>query len=148
MASFNSMLQLFGSFVRGKRLIDGGELLTLANFFFNPNNAVKALAGGANPGTLLQYGINRVTTVASGADSVQMPPAILGAWCVVINDGANSMQIFGNLSNPNNGNTQDVLIDNTHNIAAAAATGIALANNKAAVFFCPVAGTWKALVSA
>lgn len=41
-------------------------------------NALTALVGGAQAGTALTADINRVTTVASAADSVQLPAAVAG----------------------------------------------------------------------
>jgi len=55
-----------------------------------------ALAGGGKAGaTQLGYGVNELSTVATGADSALMPFAFPGALVFVRNDGANSATIFG-----------------------------------------------------
>jgi hypothetical protein len=55
-----------------------------------------AAADGAKAdATPLGYGVNTVTTVAGAADSVLAPYAYPGAVCVIDNDGANALQVFG-----------------------------------------------------
>jgi hypothetical protein len=39
---------------------------------------------------------SRVTTVASPADAVMLPPALPGLELVLVNHGVNSMQVYGN----------------------------------------------------
>lgn len=95
-------------------------------------NGLTALAGGAQAGTALTAGINRVTTVATAADSVQLPPAVPGRRVVVINAAAaNSMNVF-----PQTGEIINAL---------AANAGYAQAANKGVEFVCAVAGTWDTI---
>jgi len=55
-----------------------------------------AAADGAKAdATQLGYGVNTVTTVAGAADSVLAPYAYPGAVCVIDNDGASALQVFG-----------------------------------------------------
>lgn len=63
-----------------------------------------ALAGGGQTGaTVLTGQVNRVTTVATSGDSVQLFPAGIGANIWVINAGANPMQVFANGAGTING---------------------------------------------
>lgn len=58
--------------------------------------ALTAKAGGGKSGaTQLSYGLNRVSTVATAADSLLMPYAYPGAVVVLVQDGANSTTVFG-----------------------------------------------------
>lgn len=98
-------------------------------------DALTALAGGAQAGTALTHGINRVTTVASAADSVQLPKAAAGAVVVVINAAAaNAMAVF-----PQTGEIINALSANA---------SLSVAANKAIMFFCAVDGTWNSLLTA
>lgn len=100
-----------------------------------PANALTALAGGAQAGTALNAYMNRVTTVASAADSVQLPPAVPGRQVVVINAAAaNAMAVF-----PQTGEVINAL---------AANASISVAANKCIEFFCAVAGTWNSQLTA
>lgn len=98
-------------------------------------NALTALVGGAQAGTALTAGINRVTTVASAADSVQLPAATAGISVVVINAAAaNAMAVF-----PRTGEIINALSANA---------SISVAANKTIEFFCAVAGTWNSILTA
>jgi hypothetical protein len=100
------------------------------------NYGVVALAGGgltaATP--VLLRGVNVVTTVASGSDSVVLRKAIAGAVVLVRNATANAMQVFGNGSDTING--------------TAGATGISVAGNKSVLFFAGKDGVWFSLLTA
>lgn len=99
-------------------------------------NGLTAHAGGGQASALqLTAGINRVTTVATAADSVKLPAAKAGAQIVVINaDAADSMNVF-----PTSG-------DKINALAADAA--FAMAANKTAHFYCAVDGTWNSILTA
>ncbi len=101
-------------------------------------DGITAHAGGGQASAVqLTNGWNRVTTVATAADSVQLPAALPGSQVLVINDAAaNSLQVFGK-----NGNTDT--IDGT-----AGATGEAIAAAKRRLFFCLTAGAWQSLLGA
>jgi hypothetical protein len=61
-----------------------------------PQIGLTAAADGLKAdATALGYGVNSVTTVAGAADSVLAPYAYPGAVCVINNDGANALQVFG-----------------------------------------------------
>jgi hypothetical protein len=63
----------------------------------NVSGAVTAFAGGGKgSATPLTSVVNRVTTVASAADSVLLPaPTVVGQLLVIDNRGANACQVFG-----------------------------------------------------
>jgi len=96
-----------------------------------------ALAGGGQEGaTQLINGLNHVGTVASSADSVQLPAAGAGAVVMVANDGDNSMTVYGKEGRSDTIN------------GTAGATGVAQANAKFAVYFCPKDGAWFRVLTA
>jgi hypothetical protein len=99
-------------------------------------DGLTALAGGAQAGTSLSgYAINRFTTVASSADSVQLPAAKAGRIRIVKNAAAsNAMAVF-----PQTGEFINALSVNA---------SFSLAANKAALFFCAVDGTWDGILTA
>ena len=100
-------------------------------------NGITALAGGGQAGTshILTAAINRVTTVATAADSVKLPVAVPGVSLVVVNAAAaNSMNVF-----PNTGDAINALPANA---------ALAVAANKTVLLFCAVAGIWNAIVTA
>ncbi len=99
-------------------------------------DALTAFAGGGQGSALLLPAIiNRVTTVASAADSVKLPVSKPGMQITVINAAAaNSMNVF-----PQTGESINAL---------AANTAFAVVANKTVNFYCAVAGTWHAVLSA
>jgi len=84
-------------FQTGKRLIDGSTLNT--NFghpVLSTQDAVTATASGTQATAYkLTTRVNNVTTVATAADSIQLQANPLGKVVWVMNNGANSMQVFG-----------------------------------------------------
>lgn len=100
-------------------------------------NALTALAGGGQANAItLSNQMNRVTTVATAADSVKMPPAIVGQYPIVVINAAavNSMNVF-----PATGDAINAL---------AANAAFAMAANKTAMFICAVPGVWNVIVTA
>jgi hypothetical protein len=99
-------------------------------------DGLTALAGGAQAGVSLgDYTINRFTTVASSADSAQLPAAKAGRMRVVINAAAsNALAVF-----PQTGEIINALSANA---------SFSLAANKTAIFFCAVDGTWNSNLTA
>src|SRR6266481_6420132 len=101
MSLLSSVLALFPSFVPGNRLIDGGDLQSLANELFAAATGITALAGGGQTGaTQLAAALNRVDTCATNSDSVLLPQAIPGRQITVKNNTAQTLAIFGIPSNP------------------------------------------------
>jgi len=101
-------------------------------------SGITALAGGGQSSstTKLTSMINRVTTVATQGDSVALPPAVAGLAIMVINKGANPMQVFGD-----NG-----AADTINGIATG--TGISQGINTNVVYVCTVAGNWEVPLTA
>lgn len=96
-------------------------------------NGITAHAGGGQSGaTLLAGTINRVTTVATIADSVLLPASAPGMQIVAANAATNSMTVYPTGSD----------------VINAAATSFAVAGGKTATFYCTNAGQWHALLSA
>lgn len=105
-------------------------------FFERPLNGITALAGGGQTGApVLTQDINRVTTVATAADSVQLPKAVPGISVVVVNAAAaNAMNMF-----PGAGDAINALTANT---------ALSVAANKTLIAFCAVAGVWNTVLTA
>lgn len=123
-----------GQGLHGMGLITGEAGYGSAGHVFQ--TGLTALAGGGQTGaTLLNKAMNIVSTVATGADSVQLPVAYGGQVVYVANAGANSMQVFGNQ------NATDTIN------GTAGATGVAVASTKNATFW-SVAGAWRMVLSA
>lgn len=99
-------------------------------------NGITAFAGGGQASaTQLAAGINRVTTVASAADSVKLPQAVPGRAIVVINAAAaNAMDVF-----PQTGDIINALAANAQ---------LSVAANKTIEFWCAVLGTWNSQLTA
>lgn len=92
-------------------------------------DALTALAGGGQTGaTQLNPGINRVSVVATAADSVALPAAAPEEVVIVINDAALAMQVFGTGSDTING--------------IAAATGFSQPGKSVHTYVCATAGKW------
>ena len=88
-----------------------------------------AHAGGGQTSALaLTATINNVTTVATAANSVALPASAAGVSIVVINSGANAMQVFGSGTDTIGG--------------VATGTGISQPPNSVYVYTCAVAGNW------
>jgi len=108
-----------------------GEVLNA--LFGNPQYStgvgyVAKAGGGQTSATLLTGTINSVDTVATAADSVLLPPALPGKVLFVVNNGSNSMQVFGTSTDTING--------------VAAATGVAQGAGQSCVYLCTALGLW------
>jgi hypothetical protein len=122
-------------------VLKGGDA-QLANVDFTgqllgpASNGLTAFAGGGQASaTALPSYINRVTTVATAADSVKLPAAVAGLQITVINAAAaNAMNVF-----PQTGEVINAL---------AANAALSVAANKSVVFSCAVAGTWNSNLTA
>ena len=142
-----SVFTYFGSFWQktGDALIGREALTQLAQFTLGTVNSLTALAGGGQPGaTQLAYSVNEVDTVTSNNDSVQLPLAIVGAYCLIVNAGASTLAIYANAAtNSNNGAVLDQMIAINTNTKTAAASDITLASGHTSEFVCSTAGLWK-----
>lgn len=115
----------------------------------NFNSGITATAGGGQTNAvLLTAQFNDIATVASGNDSVKLPPvtvtpnvlgSIVNAIPVIIaNAGANSLQVFGSGT------------DTINNVATG--TGVAVGAGKTAIFYpsemSGSVGNWYMILSA
>ncbi len=92
-------------------------------------DSITAFAGGGQASaTPLTTQFNRITTVATNADSVKLPaPTATGQVVYVVNSASNSAQVFGSGTDTING--------------VATGTGVALAGGKVALFWAASTGT-------
>lgn len=121
--------------VAAKLYVDASDVSGVLAARDSVTNSITAYAGGGQANaTVLVSSINRVTTVASAADSVKLPAATVGARVDVINATAtNSMNVY-----PASGDTMNATLNGAFGVAAV----------KSASFMCAVAGTWNTLYSA
>jgi hypothetical protein len=129
---------------RGSGLIDATEMSKFFNMVLGCANGIVAHAGGGTAAaTPLSLGFNEVDVCATAADSVQLPPAILNAWCWVYNGGAASMNIFSLQSNAQNNSVTDVTIPHGVVTPNAGTAAVALAVGHTSLFVCMTVGVWK-----
>lgn len=132
----------FGTLLTTRQLVSGfainrlHDLLT--SYLGGPNTGIIALAGGAltNRTPVLNAAFCEITVVASAADSVQLPRAKTGYKICITNNGANSVQVFGNYLTSDTVQGQPT------------ATGQALAAGATAIFVCTKDTVWKRFISA
>lgn len=94
------------------------------------HDGITALAGGGQSGaTQMQGEMNRIATVATVADSVMLPQAIVGMDVYVLNDAAIAAQVFGFGTDTVDG--------------VAAATGVPHMGKSLVIYSCFVAGAWR-----
>lgn len=130
-----------GRAVKGSLLIDStnGKLYQNTNTKASPTwtlveglsaaDSLTARAGGGQGSALaLTANFNRVTTVATAADSVALPASSAGNEVIVINSGANPMQVFGAGTDTIDG--------------VATATGVSQMQNSAVLYIAVAAGAW------
>lgn len=98
------------------------------------NGIVAHAGGGQAGGTLVTTVLNRVTTVATIADSVLLPASVPGMQITVANGAANSLNLFPAVGDQIN--------------ALGANAAFAIAGGKTATLYCMVAGQWHAVLSA
>ncbi len=84
--------------------------------------------GGQASATGLTTGYNNVSTVATVADSVRLPPSAVGVDVTITNSSSNALQAFGHFTDTINGTATGV--------------GVSIPAGKTATYWCPVAGTW------
>lgn len=114
----------FPSFLPGKQMLDGDVAANLLAELFSSETGITAAAGGTQAAArALTSAVNEVSVVATAADSVKLPPAVVGREITVVNsDAAESMQVFGSGTDTING--------------VATATGVAQAAGRTAVYKC------------
>lgn len=92
-------------------------------------DSITAFAGGGQTNaTQLTTQTSRVTTVATAGDSVRLPPSAPGLELIVINHGANAMQVYG------------AGTDTINDVATA--TGVSQMVNSTVIYTCVSTGAW------
>lgn len=125
----------FPNFNPGRHLMDGDDLNKIGGMLGSAESGKTATAGGGRPTAYPIVAANtQFSVVATGGDSCVLPVAYPGLRCAIQNDGAASLQVFGNGTDTIQG--------------TAGATGVALANGATAMYLCIVAGKWQRFVSA
>lgn len=123
--------------VRGKDVLVSGPvgIAGVSDFAFSEffeelaqDNIIAHAGGGQASATPITGQTARVTTVATIGDSVLLPPSKAGLEIVLINHGANDMQVFGAGAD---------MIDDI-----AAATGVSQMANSFVIYSCVTAGRW------
>ena len=140
------LLGSWTSFQPGFRLLDGGQVYALANQVAGSTYGITAKASGTQAdATLLPTGQNTVTVVGTTSDSVGLPVSQQGMTALVVNQSANTMQVYGATYNAATA-TSDVIIPHNSTSPAGATTGVAQATAVGALYVCLTTGTWKQLL--
>jgi hypothetical protein len=127
----------FFRYTSGRQLIGGSHINGLGDLLTGTISPAVARAGGGQALALqITSAFIELTTVATAADSVALPPAKSGIRVCITNSGANSAQVFGAL-----GFTDTVQ-------GAAGNVGQAIAAGATAMFICTKDGVWTRFVSA
>jgi len=136
------MLPTFG-------LADIQEISMLLSLLFSTQGGIVAHPGGGQVNAVqLTATNNQVDTVTTAGDSVMLPQALPGRFVSINNNGANSLQVFGQPSNAANGGAGDTITPNTSVTPAATGVGVAQASGKCASYECFELGNWKQSISA
>ncbi len=126
--------------VGDERMIAGSDFMFVVNSLFSLATGIIARAGGGQTNaTVLNAAVNVVTTVANAADSVMLPPSIVGLEITIINHGANSLQVFAQPT--------ETIAASTATAQTASATGIALASGRIATYRAIADGQWKQMLT-
>ena len=93
---------------------------------------------------MLPYSYSEVTVIASTNDSVQLPPAIPGAYVLVNASGANTLRIYaGAAPNISNGSALDQIVAHGTVALTANGTAVTIASGHTSDFVCTTPGRWK-----
>lgn len=109
-----------------------GQLQTL----LSADNITANATGTQATATQLTAMVNRVATSSTAGAGVRLPTSAPGLIITLVNDGASSIQVFGNT-------TDSATID-----GIGTATGVAMANAKRGQFICTTAGAWASTAGA
>jgi hypothetical protein len=113
-----------------------GKIAAQVLYFVGAKRGLTALAGGAQAGTKLSFGLNVVSTVATGNDSAALPPAKGSGGIVIVKNAAaaNSLQVFGTDPDTING--------------IATGTGVAQAHDITCLYIDVESGKWSRFLGA
>jgi hypothetical protein len=108
-----------------------GNVPFVAGDFFlesSQDNIIATAGGGQSNAFQINSQTARITTVGTLGDSVMLPASKAGLEMLVINHGANAMQVFGTGT--------DTIDDQT------ATTGVSQMSNSLVIYSCATAGKW------
>ncbi len=122
----------FPLFNPGRQLIAGEDLNQLSASYGSNEAGKTATAGGGRANAYpIKAANTQFSVVANAADSCVLPASYPGLSCFIVNNGAQSLQVFGNGSD-------------TFNVAGTAGSvGVAQAATVAVEYYCIVAGNWR-----
>lgn len=102
--------------------------LVLTGLFYESaaDNLTAYAGGGPSPTLQLTAETNRIAVVATPGDSVALPPSAPGLTIIIINHGANTLQVFGAGA--------DTIDDLT--------TGVPHMVNSEVIYTCTTSGSW------
>lgn len=133
--------QFLPEWAGGQRLISGASLGTLAAQLYSVQDNIVAHPGGGRAGaTPLAAAFCDITVVASTNDSVLLPYAIPGNSFNVSNSSANGAQIWAQPSNPHNGGTADVIMNQGSNTPL---SNVGFNPGYVGNFYCTKPGVWR-----
>lgn len=105
------------------------QMKSLTPYIETAQDSITAHAGGGQASAFqLTTQTSRITTVATAGDSIKLPASVAGLELLVINHGANPVQVFGAGT--------DTIDD------VATATGVSQMPNSLVIFTCATAGAW------
>lgn len=90
-----NVVQILNSFEPGFRLVDGGDLKTMAELLLSARDNIEGGDAEADATPLTTF----ISQVVDGA-TVVLPPALPGRYMWVYNDGANPLQVYAASPNP------------------------------------------------
>ena len=110
--------------------------------YSNTDNITAFAGGGQASATLLDSAYNRVTTVATAADSVKLPSCQTGA-----NPTANTLGVMVYVTNADSTDSMNVFPQTGQAINALSANAAyAMAAGKTSAFLCGTAGVWYSIL--
>ena len=111
----------------------GGNIPLLPGDFLlesSQDNITATASGTQATAFKLTAQTNRITVVATAADSVALPSSVTGLEVLVINHGSNPMQVFGDYA-------EGATVDDV-----ATATGVSQMQNSFVLYSCAAPGAW------
>lgn len=148
----STMLNFYPSFARvlgPNPTITGTDLQNLVSNLFSFASGITAATTTALAGAVaLTATINEIGTSATTGNAVMLRPALPGDKVTVINDGAQSITVYGNSNNPNNATTTDTIAAHGSTTQAGATTGVTQASGTVAQYVCFATGKWKQFLTA
>jgi hypothetical protein len=111
--------------------VDSSDVGKALGEMVSAQTGITAFAGGGQgSATAITRAFNRITTCATGGDSVKLPKALPGAQVMIANRGAAACNVF-----PQTGEAINALSNNT---------ALSLGINAVGIYSCALAGKWEA----